>query len=207
MLLGKTDIDLTREGELDENCLDLYILSDHIKKRKLKFTCLDSRFPWILESDCYLVKYWELYMLFVVLYICLLYPYLIGIKREFPSGFLFYTEIVTAISLAVNVFMSLVTAVKTKRHHIKNFSDILRYRLNTPAFYLDILALVPFEYIVTIHTKTIYYDDYRDHLFYMCKGTKLCLVWRLTSFFGQWEKKLLSNTIFIKVVYLIFVVK
>ncbi|CAG5046525.1 unnamed protein product [Parnassius apollo] len=53
---GKTDVDLTKDNELDENCLDLYILSEHIKKRKLNFTCINSNFPWILESDCYLAN-------------------------------------------------------------------------------------------------------------------------------------------------------
>ncbi|XP_068626724.1 uncharacterized protein [Battus philenor] len=196
---GKTEIDLTKGNELDEHCLDLYILSEHVKKRTLNFTCLNSSFPWILEYDCYLTKYWELYILMIVLYICILYPYFIGIKRRFPGGFFFYAEIVTSISLTINIFMSLVTAVKTKKEHIKKFSDILKYRLNSPSFYLDIFALIPLEYIVTIHTTTMYYDDYRDHLFYLCKGTKLCLVWRLSSFFEQWERKLLSNTIVIKV--------
>ncbi|XP_013174089.1 PREDICTED: uncharacterized protein LOC106122580 isoform X1 [Papilio xuthus] len=196
---GKTEVNLTKDDELDENCLDLYILSDHIKKRTTSFTCLNSKFPWILESECYLARYWELYMLLIVLYICILYPFYIGIKRSFPGGYLFYAEIVTSISLIINIFISLVTAVKTKKRHIKKFSGILKYRLNSPSFYLDIFALIPFEYIVTIHTATMYYDDYREHLFYLFKGTKLCLVWRLTYFFEKLERKLLSNSILIKI--------
>ncbi|KPJ19458.1 Potassium voltage-gated channel protein eag [Papilio machaon] len=65
---GKTEVNLTKDDELDENCLDLYIISDHIKKRTTSFTCLNSKFPWILESECYLARYWELYMLLIAKY-------------------------------------------------------------------------------------------------------------------------------------------
>lgn len=138
-------------------------------------------------------------MLFIVFYICLVYPYFIGFEREFPGGTFFYVEIVITISLILNVIISLVTAVKTKKSYIHNFMDILRYRMNTLGFYLDVFSIVPFEYIVTIHTNASYLDNYGNHLFYLCKGTKLCLVWRLSNFFEELERKLLSNSIIVKV--------
>ncbi|XP_039750920.1 uncharacterized protein LOC120627130 isoform X2 [Pararge aegeria] len=198
---GFSDIEnFTKDDELDENCLDLYILSEHVKKRTTAFTCLTSNFPWILESDCYLVKYWQLYMLSIVFYVCLLYPYFIGFKREFPRGIFFYIEIVITISLVLNVFITIVTSVKTKKRYIRNFLSILNYRMYTLGFYMDVFAIIPFEYIVTIHTNASYLDNYRNHLFYLCKGTKLCLVWRLSSFFDELERKLLANTIIVKIV-------
>ncbi|KPI98672.1 Cyclic nucleotide-gated cation channel [Papilio xuthus] len=63
-----------------------------------------------------------------------------------------------------------------KKSSIKCLKDKLRYR-----------------------QATMYYDDYREHLFYLFKGTKLCLVWRLTYFFEKLERKLLSNSILIKI--------
>ncbi|KAJ8719060.1 hypothetical protein PYW07_016616 [Mythimna separata] len=49
---GATEVDtLTNDDHLDENCLDLYILSEHIKKKATMFTCIKSKFPWILEAD------------------------------------------------------------------------------------------------------------------------------------------------------------
>ncbi|XP_045767715.1 uncharacterized protein LOC123869033 isoform X1 [Maniola jurtina] len=198
---GLSDVDnFTRDDELDENCLDLYILSEHVKKRISKFTCLNSDFPWILESDCHLVKYWQLYMLCIVFYVCLLYPYFIGFEREFPGGIFFYVEIIITISLILNVFITTITAVKTKKKYIKSFLSILNYRMYTLGFYMDVFAIIPFEYIVTIHTNASYLDNYRNHLFYLCKGTKLCLVWRLSSFFDNLERKLLANTIIVKIV-------
>ncbi|XP_045524847.1 uncharacterized protein LOC123714573 isoform X1 [Pieris brassicae] len=185
--------------DLDESCLDLYILSEHIKKRSKVFTCVSGNFPWILESTCHLVKYWQLFMLFIVFYICIVYPYYIGFKREFPGGMFFYTEICITISLMLNVIMSIVTAVKTKKKYIKNFTGILNYRMNTLGFYMDLVSLIPFEYIVTIHTNVDYLDTYRNHLFYLCKGVKLCLVWRISSFFEELEKKVMSNTIIVKI--------
>ncbi|XP_072950048.1 uncharacterized protein [Epargyreus clarus] len=207
-LQGLTDIDtLTKDDELDENCLDLYIMSEHIKKRNTLFTCLHPKFPWILEANCYLVIYWELYMLLIVSYVCIFYPYFIGIKRTFPAGLTFYIEIVIIISLILNILMTIMTAVKTKKKYIKNISGILTYRMNTLGFYLDVLALVPFEYIVTIHKTALYSDNYREHLFYLCKGIKLCLIWRLSNFFEKLERKLLANTIFVKVVkYCIYII-
>lgn len=199
---GLSDVDnLTKEDELDENCLDLYILSEHIKKRTNTFTCLNENFPWILESDCYLVKYWQLYMLAIVFYVCLLYPYFIGFERQFPGGIFFYVEIVITVSLILNVFITTVTAVKTKKKYIRKFLSILNYRMYTLGFYMDVFAIIPFEYIVTIHTNASYLDNYRNHLFYLCKGTKLCLVWRLSSFFEELERKLLANTIIVKVYF------
>ncbi|XP_028170550.1 uncharacterized protein LOC114360170 [Ostrinia furnacalis] len=196
---GKTNEDLTKDDELDSNCLDLYILSEHVKKKTTLFTCISSSFPWVLEHDCYLVKYWEHYMLCIVFYICTVYPYFIGIKRKFPGGLLFYTQILITISLLLNVVMSSVTAVKTKKSYLTNIRSILNYRMNTLGFYLDVIAIIPFEYIVTIH-KTVNYDDsYRDHLFYLCKGIKLCLVWRLSNFFEKLERKLLLNSLIVKV--------
>lgn len=185
--------------DLNEGCLDLYLLSEHIKKRSTVFTCVSGNFPWILEADCHLVKYWRLFMLCIVFYICIVYPYFIGFHREFPGGIFFYTEVCITISLMLNVIMSIVTAVKTKKKYIKNFAGILNYRLNTLGFYMDLVSLIPFEYIVTIHTNVGYLDSYRNHLFYMCKGVKLCLVWRISSFFEELEKKVLSNTITVKV--------
>lgn len=164
-----------------------------------KFTCLSSSFPWVLEHNCNLVKYWEHYMLFVVFYICLVYPYFIGIKREFPGGILFFTQIIISISLVLNLMMTSVTAIKTKKRRITTIRGILSYRLNTLGFYLDIIALIPFEYIVTIHTVVRYHDSHRDHLFYLCKGVKLCLIWRLSNFFEKLERKLLLNTLLVKV--------
>nr|XP_026485505.1 uncharacterized protein LOC113393027 isoform X2 [Vanessa tameamea] len=193
------DESVLKDDELDENCLNLYILSEHIKKRTSNFTCAKSKFPWILEFDCNLVKYWERYMLFVVFYICLVYPYFIGFERKFPAGTFFYAEIVIAISLILNVIITIVTAVKTKRTYLKNFVEILNYRMNTLEFYMDVVAIIPFEYIVTIHTNASYLDNYRNHLFYLCKGTKLCLVWRLSNFFEHLERRLLSNSIIVKI--------
>ncbi|KOB77802.1 putative tetrameric potassium-selective cyclic nucleotide gated channel [Operophtera brumata] len=148
---------------------------NHIKKKTSVFTCINSRFPWILESECYLVKYWDWYMLMLTLYICLVYPYYIGFKRKFSQGILFNLEILTTISLIFNVLMTSGTAVKTKKHYITDFKGILNYRLNTLGFYLDLISMIPFEYIITIHAAVKYHDEIRNHLFYMCKGIKLCL--------------------------------
>lgn len=200
-LSGKTEDDyLTKDDQLDEHCLDLYIISEHIKKKTTAFTCTNSKFPWILEAECYLVKFWEFYMLMIVLYICLVYPYQIGINRKFSTEILFYTEVLITISLIFNIMMTAVTAVKTKKLYIKDLKGILGYRLNTLGLYLDLMSIIPFEYIVNIHTTVKYHDEYRDHLFYLCKGIKLCLVWRLSNFFENMEKKLLLNTLFIKVI-------
>ncbi|CAG9579751.1 unnamed protein product [Danaus chrysippus] len=199
-LQGLTDVEYSsHDDELDEHCLDLYILSEHVKKKMTVFTCLNPKFPWVLETECHLVKYWELYMLSIVFYVCLLYPYFIGFERKFPGGVFFYAEIVIMISLVLNMFISIVTAVKTKKKYIKNVSGILNYRMNTLGFYLDALSIIPFEYIVTIHRNSTYLDNYGNHLFYLCKGTKLCLVWRLSNFFENLEKKLLSNSILVKI--------
>ncbi|XP_075976271.1 uncharacterized protein LOC142976664 [Anticarsia gemmatalis] len=200
-LQGKTKVDtLTKDDHLDENCLDLYILSEHVKKKTALFTCLKSSFPWILESDCLLVKYWELYMLGIVCYICVAYPYYIGLLRSFPDEASFYAQIVIAVSLVLNIFMTSITAVKTKKKYITEFKSILNYRMNTLGFYLDLIAIIPFEYIVTIHKTVNYSINSRDHLFYMCKGIKLCLVWRVSSFFESLERKLMFNSILVKVV-------
>lgn len=199
---GQTETDnFSIEDQLDEHCLELYIISEHIKKKTSVFTCVNSSFPWILESECYLVKYWDWYMLLLVLYVCLVYPYYIGFKRKFSKGLLFYLQVLTTISLIFNVLMSSVTAVKTKKLYITNVKGILNYRLNTLGFYLDLVSMIPFEYIVTIHSAVNYHDEYRDHLYYLCKGIKLCLVWRLSNFFENLEKKLLLNSLFIKVKY------
>ncbi|XP_059058535.1 uncharacterized protein LOC131851991 isoform X1 [Achroia grisella] len=197
---GTTDVDITKNDELDENCLDLYILSEHIKKNTLMFTCLNSNFPWILEWNCYLVYYWEHYMLMIVSYICLVYPYYIGIRRKFPEdGLFFYTQIVIIISLIFNILMSCITAIRTKKTYLNNFRLILQYRMDTLGFYLDLIAIIPFEYIVTIRRTVNYHDNYMDHLFYLCKGVKLCLVWRLSNFFENLERKLLLNTLIVKI--------
>ncbi|KAG6441233.1 hypothetical protein O3G_MSEX001758 [Manduca sexta] len=206
-LQGKTEIDtVTKEDQLDENCLDLYILSEHIKKKTSAFTCMNASFPWILEAGCPLVKYWEYYMLLLVVYISIFYPYYIGIKRRFPDGISFYGQVIITISLMLNLLITCVTAVKTKKKYIRSLKNILSYRMNTLGLYLDVLAIIPFEYIVTIHTTVKYHDNYRDHLFYLCKGIKLCLVWRLSSFFENLEKMLLLNTLLVKIVkYCIYI--
>lgn len=167
------------------------------------FTCIKPKFPWILEADCPLVKYWELFMLLIVFYICLVYPYFIGFKRKFPHGFYFYAQIIITIALILNLFMTSVTAVKTKKKYIKNFTGIIEYRMYTLGFYLDVIAIIPFEYIVAIHQTVKYQDNYRAHLFYLCKGIKLCLVWRLSSFFESLERKLLFNSLLVKVILFI----
>ncbi|XP_037296930.1 uncharacterized protein LOC115445031 isoform X2 [Manduca sexta] len=206
-LQGKTEIDtVTKEDQLDENCLDLYILSEHIKKKTSAFTCMNASFPWILEDGCPLVKYWEYYMLLLVVYISIFYPYYIGIKRRFPDGISFYGQVIITISLMLNLLITCVTAVKTKKKYIRSLKNILSYRMNTLGLYLDVLAIIPFEYIVTIHTTVKYHDNYRDHLFYLCKGIKLCLVWRLSSLFENLEKMLLLNTLLVKIVkYCIYI--
>jgi hypothetical protein len=192
----KTDIG---DDDLDLNCLDLYILSEHVKKKTKMFTCMSGKLPWILEADCHLVRFWELYVLFLVSYICIVYPYYIGFMRTFPGGVLYYLEIVIYISLLFNIVMNCVTAVKTKKKYIRKMRGIISYRLNTLGFYLDLLANVPLEYIVWIHTYTMHRSDHRNHLYYMSKGIKLCLVWRISSFFENLERKLLLNTIVVKV--------
>ncbi|XP_053605424.1 uncharacterized protein LOC128672350 isoform X1 [Plodia interpunctella] len=199
---GKTDVDTTKDNELDQNCLDLYIMSEHVKKKTTSFTCINDKIPWILEWDCYLVKYWEHVMLLIVFYICIVYPYYIGIKRQFPDdGFFFQSYIVVTVILILNVLLSCVTSIKTKKKYLRTVKKILNQRMKMLGFYLDVVAIIPFEYIVTIHTHTEvkYHDNYRDHLYYLCKGSKLCLVWRISNFFEKLEKKLLLNTLIIKV--------
>nr|XP_037867571.1 uncharacterized protein LOC101747086 isoform X1 [Bombyx mori] len=205
---GKTDLNsITDEDQLEESYLDLYMISDHVKKRISSFTCINPSFPWILEADCYLAKYWEHYMLLLVLYICIFYPYFIGILRKFPDGLTFYIQTIITISLILNVFITSLTAVKTKKKYIRNFKGILSYRMNTLGFYLDIISIIPFEYIVTIHKAVHYSDNYRDHLFYFCKGVKLCLIWRLCDYFEKLENKLLLNTIIIKILkYCVYII-
>ncbi|RVE53569.1 hypothetical protein evm_001710 [Chilo suppressalis] len=206
-LQGLSEENLTKDDELDSHCLDLYILSEHVKKKTILFTCLDSSFPWILEHDCYLVKYWEHFMLMIVLFTSTVYPYFIGIVRTFPSGFFFYIQTIITLLLLLNVLMTTVTAVKTKKRYLTDFKSILNYRMNTLGFYLDIIAIIPFEYIVTMHPSVKYRDNYRDHLFYLCKGTKLCLVWRLSSFFENLECKLLINSLIVKIAkYCVYIV-
>lgn len=138
-------------------------------------------------------------MLFITFYVCLVFPYYIGVKRHFPEGVYFYSQIIITLSLVVNMVMTIITAVKTKKKYITQFWDILRFRMNTLGFYLDMFALIPFEYIVSIHRSGIYQDMHRKHLFYLCKGTKLCLVWRLSNFFENLERKLLLNSLIVKV--------
>lgn len=138
-------------------------------------------------------------MLLVVLYVCLLYPYYIGFKRSFGGGLMFYAELIIKITLLLNIFMTSVTSVKTKKKYITDFRGILSYNLNTLGFYLDFVSIIPFEYIITIHSEVKYYDEYREHLFYLCKGVKLCLVWRLSNFFEKLERKLLLNSLLVKV--------
>ncbi|XP_061704790.1 uncharacterized protein LOC133516091 isoform X3 [Cydia pomonella] len=186
------------DENLDLNCLDLYILSEHVKKKTTMFTCMSGKFPWILEADCHLVRFWELYILSLVSYICIVYPYYIGFMRTFPGGILYYFEIVISISLLFNIVITCATAVKTKKKYIRKIRGIVSYRLNTLGFYLDLLANIPLEYILWIHTYTMHRSDHRNHLYYMSKGIKLCLVWRISSFFENLEKKLLLNTIVIK---------
>ncbi|KAL4707314.1 hypothetical protein ACJJTC_019852 [Scirpophaga incertulas] len=198
-LQGKTDKDIISNEELDYNCLNLYVLSDGVKKNITSFTCLNSTFPWILEHNCILVKYWEYYMLLIVLYICIVYPYFIGMKRTFTGEFLFYCQIIINISLVLNIVVTCVTAVKTKKKYIKEFRKILTYRMNTLGFYLDVIAIIPFEYLITIHSTIKYHDNYMDHLFYLCKGTKMCLFWRLSNYFQTLEQKLLLNSLIIKI--------
>ncbi|XP_063543200.1 uncharacterized protein LOC134751681 [Cydia strobilella] len=188
------------DDNLDLNCLDLYILSEHVKKKTTMFTCMSGKFPWILEADCHLVRFWELYILSLVSYICIVYPYYIGFMRTFPGGILYYFEIVISISLLFNIVITCATAVKTKKKYIRKIRGIVSYRLNTLGFYLDLLANIPLEYILWIHTYTMHRSDHRNHLYYMIKGIKLCLVWRISSFFENLEKKLLLNTIVVKVV-------
>lgn len=197
---GKLEKDpLTKDDYLDTECLDLYILSEHVKKKMTKFTCLNAEFPWILDWNCNFVKYWELYILMIVIYICLVYPYCIGFKKEFPGGIFFYLEIIVTISLILNIVMTSITAIRTKKKCIRNMRAIVSYRLNTLGIYLDLLAIIPIEHLVTIHTLDGYRDEYRNNLFYLCKGVKLCLVWRLSNFFENLERKLLLNTIVVKV--------
>ncbi|XP_049871178.1 uncharacterized protein LOC126370383 [Pectinophora gossypiella] len=197
---GKTDVDtVTNEDMLDEHCLDLYIISEHTKKRTIPFTCITPKFPWILEHKCRLVKYWELYMLFVVFYICLFYPYFIGIARYIPGGFFFSSQVVVTVSLIFNLTITCVTAIKTKKKYINEFWQIVNYRMNTLGFYLDMIAIIPFEHIITIHSTALYRDMHRDHLFYVCKGVKLCLIWRLSNFLDNLERRLLLNSLMVKV--------
>lgn len=190
---------LTKDDQLDENCIDLYIISEHIKKKINIFTCINIRFPWILEAECHLIKYWETFMLIIVIFICIFYPYYIAIKRHFPTGSMFYAQIIITIALILNIFITAVTAVRTKKKYMRDWKSILNYRMNTLGFYLDVIAIIPFEYIVTIHTTVKYHDIYRNHMFCLCKGIKLCLVWRLSNFFENLERKLLLNMLFVKV--------
>ncbi|KAI8420830.1 hypothetical protein MSG28_008031 [Choristoneura fumiferana] len=192
-------VNLSEGCNLDLHCLDLYILSEHIRKKTTSFTCINSKIPWILEADCNLVRFWELYILCIVFYICLVYPYYIGFLRRFPGGVLYYIEVVINISLLFNILMNFVTAVRTKKKYINTFYAIISYKMNTLGFYLDLIANIPLEHLVSIHTYAIYRDNHRNHLFYMSKGIKLCLVWRLSNFFENLEKKLLLNTIVVKV--------
>lgn len=199
-ILGLSDKDtLTKEDCLDENCLDLYIMSEHIKKKTAMFTSMRARFPWILEHNCHLVKFWELFMLIIVLYISIIYPYFIGFSRKFPEGLPFFAEVIITIALIVNMFISALTSIKTKKIYVRNVNSILNYRLKTLGFYLDLLAIIPFEYLVIIDSEVNYNYVKRDHLFYFCKGVKLCLIWRISKFFESMERKLLCNLILIKV--------
>lgn len=160
---------------------------------------MNVEFPWVLEADCFLVKYWEIYMLILVFYISLVYPYYLGFIKSFPEGLFKYAEIVIEISLVINLMICTVTAIRTKKKYIRKWTAILNYRMNTLGFYLDMIALIPFEHLVIIKVDQGYTDNHKKHLFYLCKGIKLCLIWRLSNFFEKLEKPLLYNTILIKV--------
>ncbi|KAG7309661.1 hypothetical protein JYU34_004149 [Plutella xylostella] len=199
-LQGQVDIDLvTKEDQLDENCIDLYVLSEHVKKKNEPFTCLNSDFPLILHYDCYVVKIWEATMLILTGFICIVYPYRIALIKN-DSGFKLPHEIIVSVLLITNIVITCCTAIKTKKKYLRTWKKILNYRLNTLGFFLDLTAIVPFECLVTIQRSGGFHDNHRSSLYYLCKAVKLCLVWRLSSFFEDLEKKLLRNTILVKII-------
>ncbi|CAG9122543.1 unnamed protein product [Plutella xylostella] len=149
-LQGQVDIDLvTKEDQLDENCIDLYVLSEHVKKKNEPFTCLNSDFPLILHYDCYVVKIWEATMLILTGFICIVahrtsYPCLTAVY--FASSILLslgFGDLTPAdqYDMALVAFLS-VYGVLLLGYCVAEFSSVITHWSRTKTAFLEIIITI-----------------------------------------------------------------
>lgn len=74
--------------------------------------CLKTSFPWILQADSSLIMIWESIIAVISILVGIIYPYIIGFKKELDRYLTIFSGVVD-VAFFADVFLQTFTAVET----------------------------------------------------------------------------------------------
>lgn len=164
--------------------LGLITLSGDVEL-KIKAICLQANCPYIFEPESTFRSFCNTVVLIAIVIQSVLLPYMISINRKItdvlkPIMFLF-----DCIYL-FDIYLQLSTAIKGRVHTITTTSAIIIYKLKEISFLIDLMAILPFNYIAIGFGAS-------DHVTALLEINRLLKVHRLIDFMKVKEKDLTKN--------------
>lgn len=151
-----------------------------------------TRFPFILHPNAFVLKLWETYVTLLCIILLFVLPTYI-FSANIPLWLQNFC-ILVSYSWFMDLFLLACTAVIHKDEFHSTFKAILKYRLKTSSYFMDIFATIPFEMFTVISIA----DEYGFNKLIM-RLNRLVKCWRIFKLFHMWENKL--HVDFTKLVY------
>lgn len=105
---------------------------------------LKSTWPPVLQPDSLLLVFWEGFMIICIVYACFSIPYyslyIVQVPMLIRASF-----ILISFLWILDIFIQLLTAVKTKDELVTTIPSIFSHRLHSFGFCVDIIACIPIE--------------------------------------------------------------
>lgn len=180
------------DGTRTSRYLDLLALSEKVELMS-NAVCLKMNCPCILEPESNFLSWWEKIIVFMSIIVILLYPYYIAFTQTLPNWLLLIDTIFIMIK-SVDIFVQASTAIKLQNQlMIVDFGNLLRLRLQTITFIIDVFVAVPIEVFVTAFGQRSTSTSFSDYAYPAYRANRLLTVCRLYRYIVEMEKHLGSN--------------
>ncbi|XP_015514504.2 uncharacterized protein LOC107220421 [Neodiprion lecontei] len=180
------------DGTRTSRYLELLALSERVELMS-NAVCLTMNCPCILEPESNFLNWWEKFNAFVSVVIILLYPYYITFTLTFPN-WLLLLDTMFVITKSIDIFIQASTAVKLEnRLRIVDIGHLLRLRLQTLSFIIDIIVTLPIElFMMTFGTHSAA-EDVPYYSYSAYRINRLLTIYRLYKYILKLEEHSETN--------------
>lgn len=171
--------------------LGLLALSEDVEL-KIKAICLKGQCPYIFEPNSTFRIFCDALILFAVAVQSLLLPYYISFERRMPYEFKAVMFVFDCIYV-FDIYLQLSTAIKGRVHTITTISSIIVYKFKEVSFLIDLIAVLPFDYIASAMDNT-------EHVKALLKINRMLKLHKLIVFMKMREKDFRVNYLKVQLV-------
>lgn len=175
--------------------LSLIVLSKDLEL-KTQAICLKSSCPFILEPHSSFRLFMEKLILIAVLLQSLIIPFSVAFLREIGIRLASVCFILDFLYI-MDIYLKFSTAIKTKNTIVNQFGAIVLYKLKEVNFLIDILAIIPIDYLFYIRNN--------QHAATLLKLNRLLKMYQILNYIVAQEKSIWYDDLKARMLKYIFI--